>query len=591
MSMKRFFITIICVLSLVNSYSNNNDKGNLENEFVVGENQYKKLMDLAETYLKENPEYAFICLYKAQSIAEESGDIRRMIECNTMMGDIFVLNNSSFTAISYYEKAAEDLIQLGDYVAACKMYTKIARLYQNGEFENKWIADVMNKALKYAKESGDATALNEVYITFGDIYSLQNEYDKSIEYYDKVLKNEIDKNTINLISTTLTKKASTLIDVKEYDWALALIDSSLYMCIREFNDSLQVINYSLKANIYDSIDDFESAKKYYMQSAKLAYSIDDFTVCGENMFSLACLNQREKKYDEAIDVFRMICDSTEKYRMYDICQRSYYQMSNCYALLGKYEEAYLMFNKHDYFHNIMNDISQEERTNKLRNGFILSLNIKELKSKEWAETTLKHGKIRWIVFVSIIIVLIMLLVIFLILYLNYKTMFNKNKEATYEQELKINMMENDLMEYQLKNNRETLINLALYLKSYIELINLLKEDLKQTMELPDNEQKNKVKKIYMSIQNHMQNMSNTDNLNKQIEAVYMDFLNRLDEKLPYLTKSEKKLCIMLFTNMSSKEIAVLTNTTIRSVETSRYRLRKKIGLSRDEDIVCFLQRL
>ena len=154
-----------------------------------------------------------------------------------------------------------------------------------------------------------------------------------------------------------------------------------------------------------------------------------------------------------------------------------------------------MFNKHDYFHNIMNDISQEERTNKLRNGFILSLNIKELKSKEWAETTLKHGKIRWIVFVSIIIVLIMLLVIFLILYLNYKTMFNKNKEATYEQELKINMMENNLMEYQLKNNRETLINLALYLKSYIELINLLKEDLKQTMELPDNEQKNKVKKI------------------------------------------------------------------------------------------------
>jgi hypothetical protein len=38
---------------------------------------------------------------------------------------------------------------------------------------------------------------------------------------------------------------------------------------------------------------------------------------------------------------------------------------------------------------------------------------------------------------------------------------------------------------------------------------------------------------------------------------------------------------MLYTNMSSKEIAATTYTTIRPVETSRYRLRRKFNLSRD----------
>ena len=48
---------------------------------------------------------------------------------------------------------------------------------------------------------------------------------------------------------------------------------------------------------------------------------------------------------------------------------------------------------------------------------------------------------------------------------------------------------------------------------------------------------------------------------------------------------------MLYTNMSSKEIAVISNTTIRSVETSRYRLRKKFDLTRDEDMVKFLRNI
>ena len=43
--------------------------------------------------------------------------------------------------------------------------------------------------------------------------------------------------------------------------------------------------------------------------------------------------------------------------------------------------------------------------------------------------------------------------------------------------------------------------------------------------------------------------------------------------------------------LSSKEIAPLLNMSYRSVEMARYRLRKKMELSREVNLVDFLQRL
>ena len=73
--------------------------------------------------------------------------------------------------------------------------------------------------------------------------------------------------------------------------------------------------------------------------------------------------------------------------------------------------------------------------------------------------------------------------------------------------------------------------------------------------------------------------------------IYKDFLDRLSRKYPDMTKSEKRLCVMLYINMSSKEIAAISNITLRSVETMRYRLRKKFNLSRDEDMINFLKNI
>ena len=75
---------------------------------------------------------------------------------------------------------------------------------------------------------------------------------------------------------------------------------------------------------------------------------------------------------------------------------------------------------------------------------------------------------------------------------------------------------------------------------------------------------------------------------RTFDAAYGDFTKRLQEDFPSLTPTELRICCYLVMGLSSKEIAQLSNISYRSVEMTRYRLRKKLELSRDTSLVNFL---
>ncbi len=73
-----------------------------------------------------------------------------------------------------------------------------------------------------------------------------------------------------------------------------------------------------------------------------------------------------------------------------------------------------------------------------------------------------------------------------------------------------------------------------------------------------------------------------------IDLIHEDFFRKLNEKFPSLTENDKKLCAMLRLNLSSKEIASIQNIEAKSVDMNRYRLRKKLNISAEEDLNSFL---
>ncbi len=72
------------------------------------------------------------------------------------------------------------------------------------------------------------------------------------------------------------------------------------------------------------------------------------------------------------------------------------------------------------------------------------------------------------------------------------------------------------------------------------------------------------------------------------DQAHENFFMRLKSNYPELTPSDMKLCAYLRLNLSSKEIAPLLNISVRGVEIRRYRLRKRLFLNTEDNLIEFL---
>lgn len=73
------------------------------------------------------------------------------------------------------------------------------------------------------------------------------------------------------------------------------------------------------------------------------------------------------------------------------------------------------------------------------------------------------------------------------------------------------------------------------------------------------------------------------------EAVNQSFFDRLYRLAPTLTNAEIRMCAFILVNLTTKEIAILTNRSVRTVETIKHNLRKKLSI--DGPSEAFMRRI
>jgi DNA-binding CsgD family transcriptional regulator len=77
----------------------------------------------------------------------------------------------------------------------------------------------------------------------------------------------------------------------------------------------------------------------------------------------------------------------------------------------------------------------------------------------------------------------------------------------------------------------------------------------------------------------------------RFQEVYTGYYTKLNTKFPDLTPNELRLCAFFRLNMTTKEIAAITYQSTNSIVVARYRLRKKLGLEKEENLVGFLSKI
>jgi DNA-binding CsgD family transcriptional regulator len=99
-----------------------------------------------------------------------------------------------------------------------------------------------------------------------------------------------------------------------------------------------------------------------------------------------------------------------------------------------------------------------------------------------------------------------------------------------------------------------------------------------------------IKEIIHDLENQTkQNIWNE--FDKIFKNIHSDFYSKLLQICPDLTATEIKTAALLKLNLTTKEIASIAFKSEGGVKTTRYRLRKKLGLTGDEKLIPFLMQI
>jgi DNA-binding CsgD family transcriptional regulator len=166
------------------------------------------------------------------------------------------------------------------------------------------------------------------------------------------------------------------------------------------------------------------------------------------------------------------------------------------------------------------------------------------------------------------------------------------KEEVKQSEEKIEQLEQEKLKSEMRHKNMELANSTMNLIQKNKLLNSLKKELLVVSEKAKSDAvKQDLKQITIRIDSTMKNDQNYKVFDKYFERVHQDFITRLKERHPELTPKEIRLCAYLRMNLSTKEIAPLINVSIRGLEISRYRLRKKLDLERDVNLIDYIMKV
>jgi DNA-binding CsgD family transcriptional regulator len=200
-----------------------------------------------------------------------------------------------------------------------------------------------------------------------------------------------------------------------------------------------------------------------------------------------------------------------------------------------------------------------------------------------------------------------LLLFFAVLYFLYKWQEKKFKlqQEKYEEEQKrlryihdleiakseseLVTLRNEKLEADINFKNSELASSAMHLVKKGELVSKMKAELNHVMKGVGNPQaETELKKIIKSISEDDNMDQEWENFTLHFDKVHSDFISALKEKHPGISNNEVKLCAYLRMNLSTKEMAQLMNISVRGVEVSRYRLRKKLELATEVSLFDYL---
>lgn len=415
--------------------------------------------------------------------------------------------------------------------------------------------------------------------------------------------------------------------LKIFQKGLMILDTSRHMpATKEIHMAFFRLNLNIGA-VYTKIRAFDKADLYFTKALQYLPEEDDRSY-GILLNNLSIVARENDQMDRAFELNRKAIEVSRRAGNFRGETQSFNNMGSCFMKVGKvdsamwyygaalqkanefnfsssalislqmlavvydsvgdYENAY---DAHVEFKALSDSLLDLEKIK-----LVTQLDIQEKFDKRLNESRLQQQqraseqRKRELVYTLVIVFIAMALIIALLLYSLQRSKSQRLKLEAEKNLLKSNSLkiEKLKLEEELEFKNKELATNVMYMIRKNELITQISEKLIKSKLTFKKENQRIIEEIIRELQS-----STDDDIWKDFEIrfqqVHNDFYEKLNERFPNLSANEKRLCAFLRLNMSTKEISAITYQSVNSITVARSRLRKKLALDSDENLISFLE--
>ena len=491
----------------------------------------------------------------------------------------------------------EILSEMGLYASAINFFNRALELYDATPNKNRSDPEVSQPPWVILN-------IGNVYLQNGDFEKAKEKYNTAIELFKTIKSKQQSFFGINTAESNLG-----LVDERNRDFIAAEIKyTNVYNRRKDLNKPDDII-YSLaqliavnllKGDTQSANNKFQELEEFYNSEKNNHKSNSIFNRnYGYAVTVFAAYNQSIKKYKVAINYLEKAKDILKDFPGEIAALGS--RFAECYYGLGDYKKAEqvamnnLKFKnlsdtekKYNYkvLENIYRDKDDSNGIIKIKDSLLLinsGANNSLLRSLNNLETKIQlsnsakeinENKIRYNTYLYVLIICTVILFFSL---MTIRVNYNFQKEKGARLELEKRAVENELE----KKNRE-LISKTNFIIQRNDYLKSLKKKIEKSNEVTADILRLK-KELTMVISSE-KSYQDFDNL---FVEVYPEFYKSLSQ-ITKLSKTDLRLASYIKMNHNNDEIAQISGISIRSVESQRYRLSKKLKLDEGQDLNSFI---
>lgn len=545
------------------------------------ENKVSIYLEIAKFYEEVNPDSVAFYWKEAQKIAQRLTNEKPLADVYSQGAFYALKQNQLDLAFLNFSLAARYYNLTGDRKQHVRMKSMLGSICL--------VRDNIAEALGYYMEVIDVaeelkiyTLLPHVLNNVGNIYSNSDDFSTALGYYSRALElfREI-RDTVN-IAYPLNNLGESYYYLGNFDLARDYVRQSLNVAEKTNDRVLESRGWMTLGLIKSKLGDYSGAMADLHKSIEIVKS--DFSVhpgpsnihysevlaaLGEIAFKAGDMGKSRGSNLEGFSIARSM-------KQLGTVRNTARYLSLIHEQAGRYDSAL-------FYHKIFSDMADSvSSSGNVRAVKLMEIRQEYLKKQKENElnVALEKSSRRTILIIyssGAIVLLAVIVILFLMLKIEKQ---RKRQAETEKQGL------NEKLEYQ---NKELTTN-VMYLTRMNELVVALAEKLRK-LTLTDGSENSAVVK---SIINELERTSNPDNWKEfevRFQKVHTDFYRKLSLQFSDLTPNELKLCAFLRLNMSTKEISAITFQSQNSIMVARSRLRQKLGIAKDENLVTFLAQM